>query len=235
MALARRPEGHGSDEEDEEGHDAEGVDQLEERVAVQERAGEEGGCERIDRGQREHQCAPLICRRGRSATGGARRSTAAMPPASRSRSGESGPGTPSCGQLPAKGREEDRCAQGVRGVDAPHDDRHRNHRDGGHRRQEVRRGSVGLPGGHGGQRGDGERHRAGPDDRRPRRRSCTHHGPRRRSREARSSASASPAAIPPSRPTKTRICSIRERSLVGVDAGEKTSTPTLEVPPWTAV
>ena len=159
-----------------------------------------------------------------------------MPPASRSRSGESGPGTPSCGQLPAKGVRKIAALRVYAGSMRHTTTAIETTATAATACYEVRRGSVGLPGGHGGERCDGERHRAGPDERSPRRRSCTHHGPRRRrSREARSSASASPAAIPPSRPTKTRICIIRERSLVGVDAGEKTSTPTLEVPPWTAV
>ncbi len=104
MALARRPEGQRSDEEEQERHDAERVDQLEERVALR-RACRRRRRMRAHRSRRAR--APsarrVICRRGRSATGGARSSTAAMAPASRSRSGDSGPGTPSCGQLPAKG------------------------------------------------------------------------------------------------------------------------------------
>ena len=49
------------------------------------------------------QCAPEICRRGRSATGGARIRTATIAPANSSRSGDSAPGTPSCSQFPARG------------------------------------------------------------------------------------------------------------------------------------
>ena len=179
------------------------------------------------------QCVPEIRNRGRSARGGARSTHGDDAARQQEPVRRQWPGHPELRPVACEGREKDRAAQRVRGIDPPYEHDHRDRRHEADRRRVPRRSEIGRGRGQERERGEAEAHHDdGRRDRRRQRSSRAHQtGRRRTSREARSSARAAPAARPPTSPTNTRSCSIVRRSFVGVVAVEKTSTPTLELPP----